>query len=143
MLLQTLTLAGKVDDLLDPALALHVASVLQRFHCFSASQLPRNQQQRTVLFGLCILLQSEIAALPSSLESFQLGTVFVVCCLSSLPRFSCIVKCVSFMVLLQFYRGSPAKILSHTPKMMKSEVLNKGSQAKICKLFIGSLRRHT
>ena len=28
MLLQTLTLAGKVDNLLDPALALHVASVL-------------------------------------------------------------------------------------------------------------------
>ena len=92
------------------------------FHCFSC---------------LCRLSQPVTFALDSGLGSSMLATLFVVPCICHYFHVPvAIVKCVKICGFVTIYRGSPAKTLSHTPKMLYGKVLNNiawGSLSKICK----------
>ena len=81
--------------------------------------------------------QPETFALASGLGSSMLTTLFVVPCICHYFHVPvAIVKCVKICGFVTIYRGSPAKTLSHTPKMLYGKVLNNiawDSLSKICK----------
>ena len=55
----------------------------------------------------------------------MLATLFVVPCICHYFHVPvAIVKCVKICGFVTIYRGSPAKTLSHTPKMLYGKVLN-------------------
>ena len=67
----------------------------------------------------------------------MLATLFIVPCICHYFHVPvAIVKCVKICGFVTIYRGSPAKTLSHTPKMLYGKVLNNiawDSLSKICK----------
>ena len=75
--------------------------------------------------------------LQDCMGSSILATLFVVPCICHYFHVPvAIVKCVKICGFVTIYRGSPAKTLSHTPKMLYGKVLNNiawGSLPKICK----------
>ena len=87
--------------------------------------------------GLCRLLQPETFTLASGLGSSMLAILFIVPCICHYFHVPvAIVKCIKICGFVTIYRGSLAKTLSHTPKMLYGKVLNNiawGSLSKICK----------
>ena len=101
------------------------------------NQVPMCASFSAVFSCLCRLSQPETFALVSGLGSSMLATLFVVPCICHYFHVPvAIVKCVKICGFVTIYRGSPAKTLSHTPKMLYGKVLNNiawGSLPKICK----------
>ena len=105
-------------------------TILSRYRCRASFLL---------FFPACVDCHSLKPSLWLRTEVFHVSYSF--CHSLHLPLFShpvATVKCIKFHGFITIYRSSPAKTLSHTPKMRYGEVLNNiawGSLPKICKTF--------